>query len=166
MIDLDGTGVYHVIAGNFPGGYQGKDTMPIPWYGLFGLNEGKWINVTDRFPRFIADPGLNDILHLAEAAESENKSLIELYKDNDLFVRYKYNRMTLQKKDAGLESALGWASSPSPSIQMLAVETLREISDPRSIAALRGLARGPNPGVRLIAQEALARLGAALDQKR
>src|SRR5471030_2945214 len=45
VVDLDGAGVHKIVAGTFPGGYQGVDTIPIPWYGVYTLKQGKWIEV-------------------------------------------------------------------------------------------------------------------------
>ncbi len=139
--------------------------MPIPWYGVYALKQGKFTNVSDRYPQAIPQQSLNLVFDLTEACDAGNKALLELYRINDAFVRDKYQRMLFHHKDWGLEAALGWADSPVPSIQILAIETLGEIPDPRSLAALRRLAEGPDAGVRIVAKGALANLGAATNKR-
>jgi len=165
VVDLDGSGLYEVVAGYFATGYQGKDTMPIPWYGVYALKQGKFTNVSDRYPEAIPEQSLNLVFHLTEACEAGDKARIDLYRINDAFVQDKYQRMLFHHQDWGLDAALGWANSPVPGIQLLAIETLSEIPDPRSLAALRRLAEGPDAGVRIVAKGALAKLGAATDKR-
>jgi len=166
VLDLDRTGVFRVVAGEIPGGYQGIETLPIPWYAIYALKEGKWTNVSDRYPHFSrSDRDFFLVSQLADACDAGNKNIIDLYRNNALFVRFKFDRMVMHNRSAGLETALDWASSPVHNIQLLAVETLREIADPRAVAALRKLADGPDTGVRIFAKDALAHPENSNDKK-
>jgi len=161
VVDLDGAGVYEVLAGEIPGGYQGTATMPIPWYGLYALRRGKWINVSDHYAHFFpTDQALSLVLKLTDAFYSGDKDLVELYRANDLFVHFKYEQMIMHHKNAGLETALGWAESSSRSIRVLAVKTLCDSDDPRSALSLKKLSMGSDPAVAIQARDALAHRGA------
>jgi hypothetical protein len=168
VVDLDGAGVHKIVAGTFPGGYQGVDTIPIPWYGVYTLKQGKWIEVSDRYPELYQAelvPRLSLLVHVAEAGFAGDKAALELYRDCGLFIRFKYERMVMHNTGAGLERALSWADSSAPSIQVLAVKTLGEITDPRSISALRRLAGSQDVRVRIFAEAALVHIGAAVDRQ-
>ena len=160
VVDMDGNGIHEVIAGNFPGGYQGAGTLPIPSYGVYELRDGKWENVTDRYPGFYPDRSPSLVLRVLDACEAGDRRLMEIYRDNDLFVTFKSERIVLHNRTAGLEAALGWAGSTVPPIQVLAIKTLCDISDPRATAALKKMSEAPDAGVRIQAGAALAHPGA------
>ena len=156
VLDMEGTGVYSIVAGEVPGGYQGIYTMPIPWYGVYALKSGRWTNVSDRYPHFSrTDWAVQLVSGLADACEGGRRDLVELYRDNALFVRFKYNRMVMHDNTAGLETAMGWANSPSRQIRILAVETLCGSGDPRAIATLKKLSESQESGVVILAKGAL-----------
>jgi len=165
VVDLDGTGVYEVVAGTITGGYQGFETIPVPWYGVYRLKEGKWIDVSDRYPRVLQDNVGNVAWQVGSACSTGDKARVELYMDSAQFVRFKYNRVLLHDTRAGLESALVWADSSVPSVQVLAVETLDEIPDPRAVSALKKLAETPDIRVSIGAKAALAHMGAGAERK-
>ena len=132
VLDMDGTGIYSVVTDHVPGGYQGISTLPIPWYTIYALRGGKWTDVSDRYPDFFS--GGRDVRiasAMADACDAGNKGLIEAYRDNAQFVQIHYLRAVSHIKNAGLETALGWADSPKFRIQELAIETLCDIPDPR-----------------------------------
>lgn len=163
VIDLDGAGVYEVVAGRIPGGHQGHDTDPIPWYGVYSLRQGKWIDVSAHSPQLYhidLTPKLSLLLQVLDQCSSGDKGRLELYKDQVLFVRFKYERNVGHNSDAGLKTALEWAGSGVPAIQVLAVETLGEIADASAISALKKLAESEDVRVRISATGALTRIGA------
>ncbi len=168
VIDLDGTGLYKVVAGIFPGGYQGKDTIPLPWYTVQALKGGKWIDISDQYPElYQADliPRSSLLLQVVDAASSGDKVLVQSYRGYSLFIRFKYERAVLHNPRAGLESALAWAESPDSSVRVLAAKTLGEIADPRSISVLRVLAGSEDIRVHIAAQDALMHTGAVPDRR-
>jgi hypothetical protein len=58
-----------------------------------------------------------------------------------LFLQLKYQRRILGDAKAGLEEGLNWVKSPYVNVQGLGLETLADIHDPRSVAALEELGR-------------------------
>lgn len=169
VVDLDGRGVYSVITGGFPGGYQGADTIPIPWYAVYTLKRGKWLDVSDRHQRlYEGDLGRRSalLLRLAEGCSAGEKELVQLYKVSALFVRFRYERAVLHKPSAGLEVALEWADASAPLIQLLAVESLRDITGARAVSRLKRLTESSDIRVRIAAKDALAHLQSGLGQRR
>jgi len=80
------------------------------------------------------------------------------------FMRLKYERRILGKKQAGLEEGLSWAKSPYIDVQSLGVQTLGEIPDPQSVAALREIgAKTRNLGICIAVTNALFTIGAITD---
>jgi hypothetical protein len=165
VVDLDGTGVYEVVAGTTPGGYQGFETLPIPWYGVYRLKLGKWVDVSDRYPEVFRDFAVTVAWQVGDACSTGDRTRVELYMDSAQFVMFKDSRALRHDSLAGLERALVWAGSSVPSIQVLAVETLREIPDPRAVSALRKLTGSPDIRVSMGAKDALSHMGAGAEQK-
>lgn len=162
VIDLRGTGVYQVVAGRIPGGYQGFNTDPIPWYGVYALREGKWIDVSDKYPQLYEidiSPRLGIVFHTLEVCLSGDQQRLEIYRDQAQFVRFKYDRHVTHTGDAGLSTALDWADSEVPAIQILAVEILGEYTDATAITTLKRLMSSQDLGVRSAAASALTRIG-------
>jgi hypothetical protein len=76
-----------------------------------------------------------------------------------LFLQLKYRRRILGDPKAGLEEGLTWSKSPYLNVQDLGMETLADIRDPRSIAALQELGRTTrNQGTCVNVENALAGL--------
>lgn len=162
VVDLDGDGIHEVIAGTDAGGYQGVNTDPLRWYGVYKLRAGKWVDVSERYPSLYTHelwPGSALLLQLAVAAEEGDKEMAALRKAQALFVQFKYDRDVFKRSGAGLQMALEWGRSPDWRIQMLAVDTLAEIQDPSSIATLKELGGSKSIEVSLSAKGALTKWG-------
>jgi hypothetical protein len=153
VIDIDGAGIYQVVARELSGIYLGTATPPIPWCAVYTLRGGKWINVSDRYPNFFwPDQVLSAVRSLTGAFDAGDKALVELYRVNEQFVSFKYERMVLHHTNAGLESALGWSSSANRAIRVLAIKTLCDADDPRATAALQKLSE--DAGTTILAKDA------------
>jgi hypothetical protein len=163
VVDLDGTGVHEVIAGTIPGPYLGADTIAIPWYRVYRLKQGKWVDVSDKYPKAQSDMVPVLVRVMADACSSGDKALVERFRDYALFVYYKDVR--LRGTASGLTAALEWAGSPDRVIRWLAVEMLAETPDPRAISALGKLAGDPDPGVSAFAESVLTHMGVGAERK-
>ncbi len=159
-VDLDGHGVYELIAGKSPGPYLGAAGIGISWHAVYRLKQGQWENVSDRYPQARSERIPSLIWDLSDACSSGDNGREERYKDYALFVRFKQDHMFAHQSDSGLRSALEWANSADPVIQWLAVETLADIPGARAVSALRKLAGNSDAGVADFAKRVLAEGGA------
>ena len=72
------------------------------------------------------------------------------------FLKVRYQRRIAGEAKAGFEDANEWSSSDDPRVQMLAVETFREIDTPESLAALKKLEKAKDYVVSQAAANAVA----------
>ena len=162
VVDLDGDGLCEVIAGTAPGGYQGVNTDPLLWFGVYQLRAGKWVDVSDSYPSLFGhelwfQPAL--VLALAVANETGDKELPALRKAQASFVEFKYDRHVFKRSGMDLQAALEWSRSLDWRIQLLAIDTFADIQDASSIAALKELAGSKSSEVSFAAKGVLAGLG-------
>jgi hypothetical protein len=168
LVDLDGNGIHEVISSEAL-----NSVIPTYWYDIYKFSDGQPENVSSRFPQFykaVLLPQLNQL----------DRSLGELFPDEPppakaqyarmvlLFLQLKYRRRILGDAKAGLEEGLNWMKSPYVNVQGLGLETLADIRDPRSIAALEELGRTTRiQGMCVNVENALAGLeGRTPDTKR
>jgi hypothetical protein len=150
LIDLDGDGFAEVISSRFAAGYQGASTPPLYWYTIYSFKDGLPHDVSQEFPDFYrvevdhwADK-LERIIMPPVGSDSKESRNIEA---RIVFTRLKYQRNIHGDRKAGLQEAAGWAESSDPSLQELALMTVREINDPAAVEIVKKLTSSKYQGV-------------------
>ena len=168
VVDLDGSGIQEVISSEAL-----NLAIPTYWYDIYSFANGQPQNVSSRFPEFykaVLVPELHQLdLSLGELFPREpHPPKVQYERMALLFLQLKYRRRILGDPKAGLEEGLEWLKSPYLNVQGLGLETLADIRDPRSIAALEELGRTTrNQGMCVGVENALAGLeGRTPDTKR
>lgn len=148
--DLDGDGLAELVTWTWPMGYEGTESEPIYWCSVYKFRGGHPEDVGASFPQVYQGemlPWLDYVERVFTGLDEEDRAAHLYDLDKVQYVKLKYRRQILGEKLAGLSEALGWAQSNRPAIQLLAVGTLKDIDDPRSVAELEKLVRSKNQGV-------------------
>ena len=142
LIGIDGDGIYELLAKDLVGGYEGAETHPIYWYSILRVSDGNLVDVSREFPDFyritvLPEVGFmtNWIFPLQKEGELYTEFLAE-YR----FVYLKTQRKVFGDGKAGLKEAMSWGESGNHRLQLLAINTLKEIDDPMSVSQLRKMA--------------------------
>jgi len=159
LADLDGSGIHEVISSEAL-----NLAIPTYWCDIYSFTNGQPQNVSSRFPEFykaVLVPELSQLdRSLGELFPGEpHPPKVQYERMALLFLQLKYRRRILGDPKAGLEEGLEWLKSPYLNVQGLGLETLTDIRDPRSIAALEELGRTTrNQGMCVGVENALAGL--------
>ncbi len=161
VTELKGDGNSEVISSEGDGSPY---SPPLYWYTIYSFKKGVPLDVSSAFPGFyravlLAQVSAADYLLKPPFAAEPLSPAARYLKMGLQFMVLKYKRRVLGQKKAGLRHGLAWIKSPYTDVQGLGFSTLADISDPRSIAALRRLgARTQNQGTCVAVVNALARL--------
>lgn len=159
LLDLKGDGINEVVSSTYAAGYQGAFTPPIYWYTIYHFKDGLPHDVSSQYREFYQTALLDPLAMLERlvmpplGSGSQKNAYIEAQIE---FTRLKYQRKILSETKAGLGEAIAWAETPDSNLQELAVETLREINAPASIAELHRLTDSRYQGVCTSAMDAIA----------
>ena len=157
-VDLDGDGIDELVTSEWPAGYQGALTPPIYWYTVWQFRNGVPHDASVQFPEFYRDFVLGQSAYLEELLgklqsvdpESTRIPLAEIE-----YVRLKYQRAILGKKNAGLDQALAWAESKDATLSNMGIWSLADMPAPEAGQELQKLAASPNSAD--VAKAAMAR---------
>lgn len=143
LMDLDGDGTFEVVTREVAGGYQGTQTLPLYWYSVFRVKASVPRDASSIYKAFYTErllQYLELVSHLAERAGSSSDIATQALAEAR-FLRAKYDRRIAGNANAGLNDAIQWAKSNNPRLQMLAVETFRDMDNPNALAELKKLAK-------------------------
>ena len=158
LVDLDGDGNFEIVTRELAGGYQGARTLPLYWYSLFRVKNSVPRDVSANYKAFYAErllPYLEFISDLAARPAGGSAGTAAEVLAKVRFLRAKYDRRIAGNPDAGLDEAVEWGNSDNPQLQMLAVELLRDIDNPRALVELKKLAKAGDYVVSQAAAHAL-----------
>lgn len=144
--DPKGTGAADLITARWPAGYLGASTPPIFWYTVWRFHDGVPRDVSRDFPdlyeRFLL-PQVSYIAELLGKLQSTEPEAARVPLAEVEYIRLKYQRVILGKKDAGLEAAISWAKSGKVSLEVLGMSSLAEIPAQAAQEELLKLSRSP-----------------------
>ena len=168
VVDLKGNGNSEVVSSGI--GTGAYAAPPIYWYTVYSFRDGLPRDVSSEFPEFYRAaflPQLSAIERMLNPPEDAQAPTPKWAPFESLvlrFMRLKYERRILGEKQAGLEEGLSWVKSPYIDVRSLGVQTLGEIPDPQSVAALREVgAKTKNLGICVAVTNALFTIGAITD---
>jgi hypothetical protein len=160
LIDLKGDGTFEIITRELAGGYQGTQTLPIYWYSVFRVRNSVPHDESTEYKEFYGMrllPDVDFLARLAGAVSGSHASALATEAAAEArFLKVRYQRRIAGEAKAGFEDANEWSSSDDPRVQMLAVETFREIDTPESLAALKKLEKAKDYVVSQAAANAVA----------
>ncbi len=108
-VDLDGEGVHEVVTAEWPAGYQGASTPPIYWYTVWRFRDGIPYDASAQFPDFYRVFVLGQFSYidqLLSTLQSIDPEGVQVPLAEIEYVRFKFQRVILEQKNAGLEQAL------------------------------------------------------------
>jgi hypothetical protein len=146
-VDLDGDGVDELVTAQWPAGYLGANTPPIYWYTVWRFNEGVPQDASAQFPEFYKSFVLGCTAYidrLLAQLQTVNPEGANVALAESEFVRLKYQREILGRKDAGLEQAITWAESKETPLRIMGIWALAEMSAPAAGETLRKIAGSPS----------------------
>jgi len=158
VVDIDGDGVYEILTKELVGGYEGAETLPVYWISVMKPQGESLIDVSEKYPELYRRdilPEVNFMIRLLQPPANENPVLIAPLAEFQ-FVQFKIGRRVLGDSKAGLHEAIEWSRSKRQEIQILAVETLKDIADPGAVSSLTTLAGSTNSAVARRAKAALS----------
>jgi hypothetical protein len=141
LVDLSGDGIFELISKELAGGYQGTQTLPIYWYSVFRVKNSVPQEVSAEYQRFYGQlllPELDFFSRLLASTCPEAAGATEA-RAEVRFLRAKYDRKIAGQPRAGFGDAEEWSESNNPRLQMLAVETFREMAVPEALIELKKL---------------------------
>ncbi len=149
IVDLDGDGVDELITSERPAGYMGASTPPIYWYTIWRFRDGIPEDVSAQFPAFYRSfvlpqyEYLGDLLRRlqSEDAEGTRVQLAEIE-----YIHFKFERIVLGRKNAGLEEALSWAGSHDMNMEVLGMSSLAEMPSEAAGQQLLKMSHSPPTG--------------------
>jgi hypothetical protein len=142
LVDLSGDGVSEIVTRELSGEYQGTQTLPLYWYSIFRVKNSVPIDVSANYKTFYSDrllPELDFVSHLVGSAYPGTFGMAAEARAEAEFLKAKYERRIGGQPRAGFQAAVEWAKSAIPHVQMLAVETFRDMSGPDASAELKKL---------------------------
>jgi len=142
LVDLSGDGVSEIVTRELSGEYQGSQTLPLYWYSVFRVKNSVPVDVSANYKAFYSNrllPELDFVSHLVGSAYTGVSSMTTEARAEADFLKAKYERRIGGQPRAGFQAAVEWAKSPIPHVQMLAVETFRDMSGPDASAELKKL---------------------------
>ena len=143
LVDLGGDGNFELISKVLAGGYEGTQTLPIYWYSIFRVKDAVPRDVSAEYPMFYSHrwlPELNFISQLL-ASPCAQPGVATVARAEARFLRDKYERRIARQPGAGFSDAVEWSESKNPRVQMLAVETFREVDTPEALTELKKLGK-------------------------
>jgi len=163
LLDLDGDGAFELVTRELVGEYDGAQTLPLYWYSVFRVQNSVPHDASARYRRFYDDRLLPEIQFVSRLVQlsgqpPERRAAEILAKTR--FLSAKYERRIAGVADAGFTDAVEWSKSDNPHVQMLAVETLRDMDSLAALEKLKKLEKAANPAVSSAASRAVqARMG-------
>jgi hypothetical protein len=161
VIDINGDGLYEVVAKHLVGGYEGAATLPVYWLSILKVQDGRVVDVSKMYPDFykrIVLPEVSFMTNVLNSASRVGKGETSILLAEYRFVYARVQRRIFGQKNAGLEEAIQWSESKATKLQELAIDALREIENPLSVQKLKQLTLSQNPDVARRAKQALAEI--------
>lgn len=141
-VDLDGDGIDELVTAEWPSGYQGASTPPIYWYTVWQFRNGIPRDASAQFPEFYRGFALGQLSYLEEvlnALQSVEPARVRVPLAEIEYVRFKFQRVILGEKNAGLEQALAWVASKDSTLRSLGLWALAEMPSPAAGQKLKEL---------------------------
>ncbi len=160
MVDMDGDGVDELVTAEWAAGYQGASTPPIYWYTVWRFRKGVPHDASAEFPDFYRGFVLGQLPYLDELLgklQSVDPGGVRAPLAEVEYIRFKFRRLILGEKNAGLEEALGWVESKNTTLQIMGIWSLSEMPAAEAAGELGKLTASPN--LSDLAKAALARRG-------
>jgi hypothetical protein len=157
LVDMGGDGAYELIMPELAGGYQGAGSLPLYWYSIFRVEDSIPKEVSASYPAFYVDRLLQYvglIQSLADQVAPGSIIAVEA-QAKARFLKAKYDRRIVGDRTAGIDDAIRWASADNPTLEMLAIESFRDINGPKAIAELKKLSQAKDYAVAQAAANAL-----------
>lgn len=158
LVDLDGKGIDELLTRESII-YRGAYTDPIYWYTIFKWEGDELRDVSSEFPGFYQEVALPPLSYLdswfrwaklnvaPDVAARFNPLSPSIQLTEIGFVRLRYQRLILGKKDAGLEQALRWSGSHASDIAVLGVRSLSEMESRQAWDQIKKLTQSPDYAV-------------------
>lgn len=142
LVDIDGDGVFEIVTRELAGGYRGAQTLPVYWYSVFRVKGAIPRDESANYKKFYGQrllPQLQFISRLLASEPAQPGGVAAEARAEGEFLKAKYDRRIGGIPTAGFDKAQPWAESGDPRLQMLAIETFREIGTPAAFVEMEKL---------------------------
>jgi hypothetical protein len=150
LVDLDGDGTFELLTRELVGEYDGAQTLPLYWYSVFRVQNSVPHDASARYRRFYDErllPEIRIVSRLVQLSGQPSERLAAEIRAKARFLSAKYERRIAGVADAGFTDAVEWSKSENPHVQMLAVETLRDMDTTAALEELKKLEKAGNSAV-------------------
>ncbi len=130
IVDLDGDGADELITSERPAGYMGASTPPIYWYTIWRFGGGVPEDVSAHFPAFYRNFVLPRYVYLGELLrrlQPEDPEGTRVPLAEIAYIRFRFERIVLGQRNAGLKEALAWTDSHNVNLEVLGMSSLAEM---------------------------------------